>query len=70
MQYITNKIVGPKEYRIYRNGANKQLFDVYKVWGTMKASDDPDDWEYDYVIEAKAMSYENAVSFIQAKEGN
>jgi hypothetical protein len=70
MQYITNKIVGTKEYRIYRNGANKQLFDVYKVWGTINASDDPDDWEYDYVVEAQAMTYENAVSFIQAKEGN
>lgn len=70
MQYIQNKIVGQKEYLIYRNVANKQLFDVYKVWGTIAASDDPDDWEYDYSIEAKAMTYENAVSFIEAKKGN
>ena len=65
---VSNKIKTKDEFRMYRSGYNKTKFDVYRVWGTMLQSDNPDDWEYDYEVVLKEKTFEEASKFIESKE--
>lgn len=64
-----NKVLTSKaEFRMYRSQQNKSKFDVYKVWGTMLQSDNPDDWDYDYEVVLQGETFEAASKFIEDKE--